>query len=37
MAVEEFYQVQFTSEELSSVLSVNDIAGILRQKGVSMQ
>ena len=37
VAVEEFYQVKFTFEELSSILSVNDIAGILRQKGVFMQ
>ena len=37
VAIEEFYQVKLTFEELSSILSVNDIAGILRQKGVSMQ
>ena len=34
--IEKFYQVQLTLEELSSILSVNDIAGILRQKGVQM-
>ena len=34
--IEKFYQVQLTLEEFSSILSVNDIAGILRQKGVQL-